>query len=153
MKKASSDLVKQEGDFFAISVANWFIKKSLKSGKKITPLKVLKLTQIAEFWHQSLFKTPLLNEKSVYLVSKEEKIYNPISELNNHEQMPTLIPSLYEAFEHYGVKPIKKTFSFPVEIKDDLTKKFLDKVWQQYKLYSDKQLSIIYFEMSKEIFK
>lgn len=111
------------------------------------------MTQIAELWHQSLFKTPLLNEKSVYLVSKEEKTYNPISELNNHEQKPTLIPSLYETFEHYGTEPIKKTFSFPIGIEDELTKKFLDKIWEQYKLYSDKQLSIIYFEMSKGLLK
>ncbi len=114
-----------------ITIANYFIYKSIDEGEPITPMKVLKLVYIAHGWYLGLRKEPLLTEQT------EAWKYGPVVE------------SVYRAFKDYGKEDIvrvrffaegdKREFTELLSKQDDIT--FLEKIWSIYKLYSGIQLS------------
>lgn len=70
------------------SIANYFIELAAADGKKLTPLKLIKLVYLAHGWHLGLTGQPLINEPP------EAWRFGPV------------IPSLYHALKHYGNEPI-----------------------------------------------
>jgi uncharacterized phage-associated protein len=114
-----------------ITIANYFIYKSIDEGMPITPMKVLKLVYIAHGWHLGLRKEPLLTEQT------EAWKYGPVVE------------SVYRAFKIFGKGDIdglkffsrsdKTEFDELLSNQDD--KLFLDKIWDTYKPFSGTQLS------------
>lgn len=118
-----------------ISIANYFIKKSLSETELLTPMKVVKLVYIAHGWYLGLTGKPLLNE-----VAQAWK-YGPV------------VPSVYEKFKTYKDRPItgvamEVTFSGEVTatdypLSDENLAPFLDKIWDVYKRYSGTDLSAL----------
>lgn len=116
-----------------ITIANYFIYKSIDVGEPITPMKVLKLVYIAHGWHLGLRKEPLLTEQT------EAWKYGPV------------IQSVYRAFKEYGKEDIDKVrfystrdkmeFSELLSNEEDIN--FLDKIWSVYGSYSGTQLSTL----------
>jgi uncharacterized phage-associated protein len=114
-----------------ITIANFFIYKSIDEGMPITPMKVLKLVYIAHGWHLGLRKEPLLTEQT------EAWKYGPVVE------------SIYRAFKDFGKEDIDKVRFFTRGDKKELEElmssnedvQFLEKIWSTYKLYSGVQLS------------
>ena len=64
----------------AVAVANYFVRKSLETGKELTPMKVLKLVYIAHGWNLALYDEPLISD------SIQAWKFGPV------------IPSVYQAF-------------------------------------------------------
>ena len=114
-----------------ITIANYFIYKSIDEGSCITPMKVLKLVYISHGWHLGLRKEPLLTEQT------EAWKYGPV------------IGSVYQAFKKYGKSDIDQIQIQNNEIKiqfynllnNSEDRLFLDKIWSVYKKYSGTQLS------------
>ena len=75
--------------FSAAAVANRFLRLAWNDGKEITPLKMQKLVYFAHGWHLALVDRPLL------------------SETIQAWQFGPVISSLYQAFKHFGAKPIQ----------------------------------------------
>lgn len=116
-----------------ISVANFFIKKSLEAGQLLTPMKVVKLVYIAHGWHLGLTGKPLLNE-----VAQAWK-YGPV------------VPSVYNEFKSYQSKPITQVAwslapsgelnDYPLS--DEALVPFLERIWDVYKGYTGTDLSAL----------
>lgn len=116
-----------------LSVANYFIQKSIDEGKLITSMKLVKLVYIAHGWHLGLFKKPLLPE------SAQAWTYGPV------------IPTIYHKFKHYGNTSITELESGPLHdnkfsigyptVNDDNLKLFLNQIWESYKGFSAIELS------------
>ncbi|CAZ98719.1 Genetic Element Protein A [Zobellia galactanivorans] len=114
-----------------ITIANYFIYKSIDEGVPITPMKVLKLVYIAHGWHLGLKDRPLLTEQT------EAWKYGPVVE------------SVYRAFKDFGKNDIDKIRFFSIRDKKEFVEltsnnndvQFLEKIWNTYKSYSGIQLS------------
>lgn len=116
-----------------LSIANYFIAKSLVDGVDMTPMKLLKLIYIAHGWHLALNDgEPLIDE------AVEAWQYGPV------------VPSVYHEFKEYGNTPIRKLSTIynnrshvltPVISNDK--KEFLDKIWEVYKKYDGLELSTL----------
>lgn len=126
----------------SLSVANFFIEKSLETGAELTPMKIIKLVYIAHGWHLAIKGEPLINE------AVEAWKFGPV------------IKSVYNAFRNYRDEQITKMaqvfnddklISPQVETED--TKVFLKSVWDAYSKYSGWQLSAITHEKDTPWFK
>lgn len=115
----------------AITIANYFLKKSFEEGTDVTPMKLLKLVYIAHGWHLGLFDSELISEPT------EAWKYGPV------------IPSVYQMFKKYRTDRITNIL-FPDQsykeeynclLQDEDMVAFLDKIWEVYKKYSGTQLS------------
>lgn len=114
-----------------LTIANYFIYKSIDEGVPITPMKVLKLVYIAHGWHLGLNKEPLITEQA------EAWKYGPV------------VQSVYKSFKIFGRNDIdgikfynlgdKREFEELKGCSED--RLFLDKIWEIYKGYSGTQLS------------
>ena len=67
-----------------ITVADYFVKRSLDETKPLTPMQLLKMVYIAHGWSLGLRKQPLINEHV------EAWQYGPV------------VPSVYQAYKSYG---------------------------------------------------
>jgi len=113
-----------------LSVSNYLIGKAHSKGERITPLKLLKLVYIAHGWCLGLTGKPLLGEEALAWR------YGPV------------IPSVYQDFRTWGRDPIEQQKALLVgngyvipTVTDDWAQRLLDKVWQEYKVLTDLQLS------------
>ena len=113
-----------------IAIANYFIRKSIDSGKELTPMKLIKLVYISHGWYLGITGKPLLPE------AIEAWQYGPV------------VPSIYNEFKRYGKQPItelvydKVTNTYPIVVDADLIS-FLDKIWYVYGNYDGLQLSAL----------
>jgi uncharacterized phage-associated protein len=87
----------------ALSIANYFIRKSLKDGYPIRQLKLMKLVYISHGYMLALLDRTALDPN---LNRVEAWKYGPV------------IPSVYYAFNHYKGQPITETDK-ELSIKDD----------------------------------
>lgn len=110
--------------YYADTVADYFIKKSMEEGTPLTPLKLLKLVYIAHGWHLALLNKSLINEVA------EAWKYGPV------------IPQLYHRFKKYGSNPITEAPK-PIQLEEMESDSIalLDRVWSAYKRYNGLQLS------------
>lgn len=112
----------------ALVVANYFVSKSLATGKELTPQKLIKLVYLAHAWHMALKGEPLLSE------GIQAWKYGPV------------VSSVYYQFLHYGNSQITElyfdatTSTYPI-VKEKSLKLFLDDVWNLYGEYSGLVLS------------
>ncbi len=113
--------------YSAFEVANYFIAKSLQTGKDLSPMKLQKLVYFAHGWYLAMYRKPLINE------TVEAWRFGPV------------IPSLYEAFKSYGNNNILLPYKDPLgnvpRIEDIPTLEFLDTIWELYADFSAVQLS------------
>src|SRR6478736_558945 len=115
-----------------LSIANYFVNKSMSDGSELTPMKLVKLVYISHGWYLGINDKPLLNE------SIEAWKYGPV------------VPSIYHNFKQYNNSQITSlecefgsfNNSCPI-IEDTETSAFLDKIWEVYRGYSGLQLSTI----------
>ncbi|MEZ5001866.1 MAG: DUF4065 domain-containing protein [Chitinophagales bacterium] len=107
----------------SLSVANYFIDKSISEGRNdLTPMKLIKLVYIAHGWHLAINNEVLIDENA------EAWRYGPV------------IPSVYNKFKHFKNNNISMKCSDNTAI-NDVSIPLLDKVWDVYKNYSGVQLS------------
>ena len=118
----------------AISISNYFIKKSVEEEIPLTPMKLLKLAYIAHGWHLGLKDTALINEQIVAWK------YGPV------------IPDIYHTFKSYGNSPITELateydfdngFKEITPLPSESENEFLNNVWDFYKRYSAIELSYL----------
>lgn len=126
----------------SLSVANFFIEKSLETGAELTPMKIIKLVYIAHGWHLAIKDEPLINE------AVEAWKFGPV------------IPSVYSAFRNYRDGQITKMAQvfnddnlISPQVESEDTKVFLLSVWNAYSKYSGWQLSAITHENSTPWYK
>lgn len=120
-------------------IANYFLDRAATEGKRLSPLKLVKLVYIAYGW---------------YLALKDQKLFNETVEAWQHGPV---IPSVYHEFKHYGSSPIvgnsvtvdydDKNGKISLEMttprvpdNDNEANIVLDTVWKSYKDYSAWQL-------------
>jgi uncharacterized phage-associated protein len=108
-----------------ITIANYFIKKSLETGVgDLTPMKLLKLVYISHGWYLGIAKKELINE------GVQAWQYGPV------------IPSVYYSVKTWGKNCINQTINtLQNEIISEADKQFLDRVWNVYVNYNGLQLS------------
>jgi uncharacterized phage-associated protein len=107
-------------------IANYFVKKSLESGKELTPMKLVKLVYIAHGWHLALTGQPLIDERV------QAWKFGPV------------ISSVYHFFKGYGNRQIDSTVSLiETESLPTHTKQLLDKIWEVYGNMNGLQLSTL----------
>jgi uncharacterized phage-associated protein len=109
----------------AVSVANYFVSKSLDTGELLTPMKILKLTYIAHGWNLAVFDRALLSE------GVQAWKFGPV------------VPSVYRAFKDYGSNSVTALGNdlFGCDEVDESVTPLLNRVWETYKKYSGTQLS------------
>ncbi len=116
-----------------ISVANFFVNKSLYEGVELTPMKVLKLVYLAHGWNLGLNNNPLLTE------AVQAWMFGPV------------VKSVYESFKKYKDQQIGalaldfQIGEYPVP-KDDSVIKLLEKIWSVYREYTGPELSTLTHE-------
>lgn len=113
-----------------ITIANYFIYKSIDEGIEMTPMKVLKLVYIAHGWNLGLRTEPLIEEQV------EAWKYGPV------------IESVYQTFKKFGNNDINSLQNYEKERFEELKKSendknLVDKVWDVYKDYSGLELSTL----------
>lgn len=125
----------------ALSIANYFVEKSLNSDKNLKPLKLMKLVYIAHGYMLALYDKSAINPR---FDKVEAWKYGPV------------IPSVYHSFKLYGNQPVtKKTEIFTEEeengdnihvilstpeLQSEEAKKVCEFVWKNYCQYSDSTL-------------
>jgi uncharacterized phage-associated protein len=126
----------------SLSVANYFIEKSLNSGIELTPMKIIKMVYIAHGWHLAIKGEPLINE------AVEAWKFGPV------------IPSVYRNFRSYRDGQITKMAQIfnednliSPQVESEDTRVFLQSVWDAYSQYSGWQLSAITHEKDTPWFK
>lgn len=107
-------------------IANFFINKSLNSGRELTPMKLIKLTYIAHGWNLGIYDAPLLDE------AIQAWKYGPV------------IESIYDEFKRYGssqiVEYVRDEFGqYPAP--DTQTHPLLEMVWETYGKFNGVELS------------
>lgn len=98
------------------TVANYFVKKYGEVGD-LTPMKLLKLTYIAQGWYLAL------SNNQAKLINEDVQAwdYGPV------------FPSLYQSLKKYGKTKITNPIPQPQD--ENVTEqdaKFLDKIWSKY---------------------
>lgn len=107
----------------AIVAANHIIQWHLSRQLSITPLRVIKLTYMANGFYLALF------ERAIFSEAVQAWKYG------------TMIPSVYGAFGHYGKKSIKETFLFGEIVTHKTVIEVLDKTCDEFKHFTDLQLA------------
>ena len=102
------------------AVANYFLEKGQEEGKPLSPMKLQKLMYFAYGW---------------YLATTNQRLFNEMIEAWRYGPV---IPSVYEAFRHYGNNAITEpmldwdTMESDTTIDDETTRQVLDVVWYVY---------------------
>lgn len=129
--------------FSSKAVANYFLE--VANGEDISPMKMQKLVYYAHGWHLAVTGRPLINEQI------EAWQYGPV------------VPSLFRSLKHFGHEPIsspiivteiikhgdvldwrlkEKVPKLSGDVKDvDLAKRVIEKVWEEYGVYTATKLS------------
>lgn len=107
----------------AIVVANHIIQWHLSRGLLITPLRVIKLTYMANGFYLALF------ERTIFSETVQAWKYG------------SMIPSVYMAFGHYRYESIKEPFLFGEIVTHKTVIEVLDKTCNEFKHFTDIQLS------------
>lgn len=107
----------------AIVVANHIIQWHLSRQLSITPLRVVKLTYVANGFYLALFERSIFNENI------------------QAWKYGVMIPSVYGAFGHYGSKSIKEPFLFAEIVTHKTVIEVLDKTCDEFKRLTDLQLA------------
>lgn len=76
------------GPYDSRAVANSILHYAKDTGKKLTPMQLIKLVYVANGWSLALLNRPLINEQI------QAWQYGPV------------IPTVYRAFSHFGSAPI-----------------------------------------------
>ena len=107
----------------SIKIANYFVLKSINTGKELSPIKVLKLVYLSHGWYLGLNGKPLISE------AVQAWQYGPV------------VQEVYYSFKNYGSDQITSfarlslsTVPLPneKEEKDKELIQFLDKIWEIY---------------------
>lgn len=120
----------------ALSVANYFVQKSLDENKDLKPLKLMKLVYIAHGFMLAITEKSILN-----------KAFDKVEAW----RLGPVIPSVYHSFKIYRDTPIKAPtvvvkstndgFSFETpELNDDIARKVCDIVWKRYDGFNDSEM-------------
>ncbi len=124
--------------FSAAAVANKFLHLAWQDSKEITPLKMQKLVYFAHGWYLGLYDRPLL------------------AETIQAWQFGPVIGSLYQAFKHFGAKPIQRPAEvvtqygyLPAELEREaaspeeieVANAVIERVWEQYGSFTASQLT------------
>lgn len=114
-----------------LSIANFFLGKSMDGTAELTNMQAVKLTYIAHGWYLGMTGEPLLNEMP------QAWKYGPV------------VQSVYEQFKQYGRNPITQlawktlptgqTSNYPLS--DESLIPFLEKIWSVYGSFTGSQLS------------
>jgi len=113
----------------ARAIANYFI--NLANGSPLTPMKIGKLVYYAHGWHLAITGRPLIKENI------EAWEWGPV------------VPSVYWAFEQYGLGKIQAkaacngvAFAIPSQTsKDQTAKEIISKTWDVFGKYTGVQLA------------
>lgn len=110
----------------AIDVANSFIARAARDGKKLTHLQVMKLSYIAH---------------GVTLA----KLDRPLVEVEHAQawEFGPVFPSIYREFKIFGRKPIDKASRAGKKLTNKSELEIVDEVWKTYGQLSGSQLSAI----------
>ena len=116
--------------YFALQIANAFIRKGLADRITVDPLKVQKLVYLSHGWNLAFLKTPLITE------AVEAWQYGPV------------VPELYRAFREFGYSTISKEADEPKDVTplNEETKSLLREVWAKYGRISGVELSAMTHE-------
>ena len=114
-----------------LEIANFFIEKSLSTGRELTPMKLVKLVYISHGWHLGLTEKPLIAEAA------QAWKYGPV------------IISVYHDFKKYGGRQITSlepslpsSRYYPIVTDTELVR-FLNRIWDVYSKFSGGQLSTL----------
>ena len=122
----------------ALSVANYFVQKSLDGDKNLKPLKLMKLVYIAHGFMLAMLKKSVFDERFDHVEAW---------------RLGPVIPSVYHSFKQYKNKPIEEKavvfrwndddddveFDYPM-LHDNEAKIVCDYVWKRYNEYTDNDL-------------
>lgn len=111
-------------------IANYFIDKGMAESSLLTPIQAIKLVYIAHGWYLAAADSPLIDEVV------EAWKYGPV------------IPSLYQKLKRYRKGSITEKIEADIPAcktfgADTTMQKFLDWVWDAYKLYTGIQLAAL----------
>ncbi len=114
--------------YASAAIANYFLTKGKDDNKPLSPMKIQKLIYFAYGW---------------YLATTDKRLFNEMIEAWRYGPV---IPSVYEAFRHYGNNPIREfMLDFDTQeethVEDEITRKILDVVWYVYSDLSATSLS------------
>ena len=118
----------------SLVIANFFIKKSLKTGVPVSPMKLLKLVYISHGWHLGIVKKPLVAEAC------QAWKYGPVFE------------RVYHRFKHFGASPITQyadiNSDFQISGREVVppskeARELLEAVWEAYSVFSGIELSAL----------
>lgn len=119
----------------ALSIANFFVEKSIGTGVELTPMKAIKLVYIAHGWSLAINDAPLIDE------AVQAWKYGPV------------VPSVYSAFKSFkngqitNMAHVFDNFQMiSPEVNDPLVRDFLERVWNAYSGLTGWQLSAITHE-------
>lgn len=119
--------------YSSITIANHFIKNSVREDNILTHVKLMGLVYLAQGWHLGFFNKPLINEKIIighynpYFIKLAVKIKNMQLIRNKIINIPAL----------FGFQRLNKD-----------TKNFLDIVWDNYKKLSSVELMLMITQKS-----
>jgi len=121
-----------------LKIANYFVSKSINTGKELSPIKVLKLVYLSHGWYLGLTDKALIGE------AVQAWKYGPVVE------------GVYHAFKSYGSEQItsyaidynsnKIKIPIPTLENDKVLIEFLDRIWEVYGDLSGLILSTITHE-------
>ncbi len=97
----------------ARQIANWFILRAQKDGRKLSIMQLLKLVYIAHGWHLETTGKPLFGNRI------EAWQYGPV------------IPDVYRTFRSKGISVDGEDINFPPNVSGEETK-FLEQIWGIY---------------------
>lgn len=117
----------------SLQVANYFIRLSTRTGKELTPMKLIKLVYISHGWSLGLLDKELIDE------AVQAWKYGPV------------IESVYNNFKNYGTRQITEMLrsdddTNPYALADEASWPLLDKIWEVYGEYSGLELSAMTHE-------
>lgn len=113
----------------ARQIANWFVTRAARDGRRLSIMQLLKLVYIAHGWHLEMRRSPLIINKI------EAWKYGPV------------IPDVYNAFRQQGIEaaiPVPVT-SLPMSANDN---DLLEQIYNGYGRLSAMQLSDLTHEQN-----
>ena len=101
-------------------ISNWFVNKGIDDEKELSPQKLQNLLYLSHGWHLAIYDEPLLTEEF------EAWKFGP------------MLNELYLKYKNIGNFLITiREKKIPMEEK---TEKFLDFIWDRYKIFSDEEI-------------
>ncbi|MCA1365911.1 SocA family protein [Bradyrhizobium sp. BRP14] len=82
----------------ARQIANWFVTRAARDGRRLSIMQLLKLVYISHGWHLEMRRSPLIMNKI------EAWKYGPV------------IPDVYNAFRSQGIEPTRPVFALGAQV-------------------------------------